>query len=73
MYNYIVKIQLIIYFERTVKDLKYHADVLDIMGMGKDSVIVIHGGGVYGDKEKTIDRWINNFNKLPKNERTSNI
>ena len=34
--------------EQTIKDLTYHADVLDIMGMGKDSVMVIHGGGVYG-------------------------
>ena len=51
--------------EQTIKDLEYHADVLDMMGMGKDSVMVIHGGGVYGDKESTIKRWIENYHKLP--------
>jgi len=50
---------------QTLKDLEYHADVLDLMGMGKDSVMVIHGGGVYGDKEKTMERWCENYRKLP--------
>ena len=27
--------------------------------------MVIHGGGVYGDKEKTIERWCENYNNLP--------
>ena len=35
------------------------------MEMGEDSVMVIHGGGIYGDKEKTIERWCDNYNKLP--------
>ena len=52
-------------FEKTVKELCYHADVLNLMGMGKDSVMVIHGGGVYGDKIKTIERWCENYKKLP--------
>ena len=50
---------------QTLKDLEYHADVLDLMGLGKDSVMVIHGGGVYGEKEKTMQRWIENYHKLP--------
>ena len=50
---------------QTLKDLEYHADVLDLMGLSKDSVMVIHGGGVYGDKEKTMKRWIENYHKLP--------
>ena len=49
---------------RTLKDLEYHADVLDLMGLGKDSVMVIHGGGVYGDKPSAIKRWIENYHKL---------
>ena len=48
-------------FENTIADLKMHADILDMMGMGDDAVIVIHGGGTYGDKEETIKRWIINF------------
>ena len=27
--------------------------------------MVIHGGGVYDDKNTTMDRWIDRFNKLP--------
>jgi UV DNA damage endonuclease len=51
--------------EMTIKDLDYHATVLDILETGKDSVMVIHGGGVYGEKEKTIDRWCENYENLP--------
>lgn len=54
-------------FEQTVSDLKYHADVLDLMGMGPDSVMVVHGGGIYGDKELTKKRWCEQFKHLPEN------
>ena len=54
-------------FQKTIWDLKYHADVLDLMGMGDDSVMVVHGGGVYGNKEETLDRWCEQFKKLPEN------
>jgi len=36
------------------------------MGMGKESIMVVHGGGLYGDKEATIKRWCKNFKKLSK-------
>lgn len=51
-------------FENTKNDLEYHAELLDCMGMGKNSVMVIHGGGVYGDKKKTKQRWCEQFMKL---------
>ena len=54
-------------FEQTCTNLKYQADVLDLMGMGVDSVMVVHGGGMYGDKEKTKIRWCEQFYKLPEN------
>ena len=44
-------------FIQTINDLSYHASVLDHMGMDKTSVMVVHGGGVYGDKQKTLERW----------------
>ena len=53
------------YFHQTISDLSYHAEVLDRMEMGKDSVMVVHGGGKYGDKQKTLDRWCENFKRLP--------
>ena len=54
-------------FQQTCIDLKYHADVLDLMNLGKDSVMVVHGGGMYGDKEKTKLRWCEQFHHLPEN------
>jgi len=52
-------------FEQTIRDLSYHADVLDLMGLDQNSVMVIHGGGVYGDKVKTMERWCEQFELLP--------
>jgi len=49
----------------TILGLDYHASVLDLMGMDQNSVMVIHGGGTYGDKPRTIDRWCRNYNTLP--------
>lgn len=54
-------------FLQTIKELKYHADILDLMEMGSDSVMVVHGGGTYGDKELTKDRWCKQFEELPEN------
>ena len=58
-------------FNNTMNDLSYHCEVLDIMDMPDDSVIVIHGGGVYGDKKKKllIDGANNfmNYQKMYKN------
>lgn len=54
-------------FEKTVKDLKMHADILDYMNADERGSICIHGGGVYGDKEATIRRWIDQFDELPRN------
>ena len=54
-------------FQHTIEDLSYHADVLDYMGMDENSVMVVHGGGVYGDKEKTKDRWCEQYHMLPDN------
>lgn len=53
--------------ENTIRDLQYHADILDLMELDQNSVMVIHGGGIYNNKTKTIQRWIENYNKLPNN------
>lgn len=52
-------------FQNTCAELDWHAQVLDTMGCDQDSVIVVHGGGVYGDKPGTIERWAKNFARLP--------
>ena len=47
--------------KNTLLDLKVHADILDLIGCNQDSVMVIHGGGFYGDKLATIERWVKNY------------
>ena len=54
-------------FQHTIDDLKTHADILDLMGLDENSVMVIHGGGVYGDKKTTKERWYKQFKMLPGN------
>ena len=56
-------------FQKTIEDLKYHADVLDLMGLDNNSVMVVHGGGLYGNKEATKKRWCEQYMKLPENVR----
>lgn len=50
-------------------ELNHHCEILDRMGLDKNSVIIIHGGGVYGDKCKALERLENNIINLPKNTR----
>ena len=52
-------------FKKTILDLSMHAEILDRIGCDKHSIMVVHGGGVYGDKQKTIQRWISQFKQLP--------
>ena len=50
---------------RTYFELSMHCKILDFMGMDKDGVMVIHGGGTYGEIEKTSNRIIKVINLLP--------
>lgn len=52
-------------FTHTCNDLKYHAEVVKLCEIDHlNPVIVVHGGGVYGDKEATITRWCEQYYKL---------
>uniref|UniRef100_A0A6C0JHN9 UV damage repair endonuclease n=1 Tax=viral metagenome TaxID=1070528 RepID=A0A6C0JHN9_9ZZZZ len=51
--------------KNTLLDLSCHADILDRMECDQDSVMVVHGGGVYGDKKETMKRWARNFKNAP--------
>jgi len=51
---------------KTLRDLSAHAEILDRIGCGPESVMVVHGGGTYGNKEETIKRWGKQFKQLPK-------
>ena len=48
----------------SIKDLMYHYDILNAMGLN-DFNIIIHVGGVYGSKSEAMQRFINVFNSLP--------
>lgn len=50
--------------ERSIKELEYHAQVLDLLGLDRSAKIQIHVGGVYNDKEKSMQRFIDRYNAL---------
>ncbi|GCE09985.1 UV DNA damage repair endonuclease UvsE [Dictyobacter aurantiacus] len=50
-------------WERSVKDLQYHSSLMDMLGIDGD--IVLHGGGVYGDRVATAERMKRNILSLP--------
>lgn len=52
--------------ENSVKELIFHAELLDLMELERDHKIQIHVGGVYGDKEVSMQRFIERYKDLPK-------
>lgn len=50
--------------ERAVADLEYHARFLDCLGLDSQHKIILHSGGVYGDPEKSLQRFQNHFTVL---------
>ena len=53
--------------DNAVKDMVYHYQMLEAMGVHADSLINIHVGGAYGDKQATIGRFHENLRHLPTN------
>jgi UV DNA damage endonuclease len=56
-------------FRRSAAELNYHARVLDLLGLDLTAKIQIHGGGVYGDKAKSLDRFCSRFERLAQSVR----
>jgi UV DNA damage endonuclease len=56
---------------QTIIDLTHHAEILMTMGMTPElgSVLIIHGGGTFGDATETLKRWEINFLKMPQEVR----
>jgi len=50
--------------EKAIRDLKYHAQFLDSLGLSPEHKIILHVGGVYQDKSKAMDRFIENYRAL---------
>ena len=50
----------------TMRDLEYHAEMMDRMGLDQDSVMIIHMGGKYDGKAATMERFAQRFADLSK-------
>ena len=49
---------------RAVADLAYHERVLSLLGAGTDGKIVLHAGGVYGDRKAALQRFADTWRNL---------
>jgi len=54
---------------RGVRDLVYHTRFLDALGVDRSNKIVLHIGGVYGDKVGATMRFKDNWSQLPEEVR----
>lgn len=48
-----------------VADLQYYAHVLDLLGLDRAAKIQIHVGGVYGNKKRAMERFLQAVDALP--------
>jgi len=51
--------------ERSIRELEYHAKVLDVMDLDASAKIQIHVGGMYDNRTRAIDRFIRTYRCLP--------
>lgn len=54
--------------ENAIRDLEYHAELLSLLKLppqgDRDAVMILHLGGVFGDKEATVQRFRENYQRL---------
>jgi len=56
--------------ERSMKELVYHTEVLDRMGLDRTAKIQIHLGGIYGDREESLRRFGRRYRSLDESIRS---
>ena len=47
--------------KRSILELHYHNEVMDLMSLDSSAKIQIHVGGVYGNKDLSISRFISKY------------
>jgi len=52
---------------RSIDELIYHTEILDLMRLDATAKIQLHVGGAYDDKEKSLDRFVKVYNNLNEN------
>lgn len=52
-------------YQNALADLDYHSTILDSFGLDHTHRIVLHGGGGYGNKEKSLQVLAERIKKLP--------
>ena len=50
---------------KSVLDIESQATILDLMEAGPEGVVIVHVGGVYGEKAAAMDRWVASYQGLP--------
>lgn len=51
--------------ENSLRELEYHFWVLDSLGVGNDGIVIVHIGGLYENKERATERFINTVERNP--------
>ena len=55
----------------SIRDLEYHAELLTLLKLpdqlDKDAVMILHMGGIFGDKAATLERFRKNYAQLDQN------
>ncbi len=51
-------------YYQSIKNLQYHTELLDLMELDTTAKIQLHVGGVYGNKRKSLQRFIDRYKKL---------
>lgn len=50
--------------ERSIDELLYHASILEAMGLDATHKMVLHVGGIYGDKQQAMQRFARVYRRL---------
>jgi UV DNA damage endonuclease len=50
--------------DTSLREIEAHTALLDALGCGPDATVVVHVGGLYGDRATALDRWARAWEQL---------